>query len=304
MEHISNVIKSFKSKVKPISTGFRFLDKAIGGYYPGTLTTICGAEDCGKSAFVVSQINHVAVDLHIPTLLVLNNMSQRTFLSCMAAYYCGIETNNVYAVWDAKKHKSAVKSYIKLLKEAPLYIIGNKWWEENFMDKLEELIGANDIKMVFVDEVTSLGCEGKGIVLSPWKSLAVKLDVSVVATTCIWEEREGLDGITPALCDLLSQSDCHGSDVAIGLINYEQFNVRLDERGRDLCDMIGFEILKQKGRNKDRKFLLPWGYLLLRDFSEKQKLTLDEIRQSSGYKIDSLIDKFDLTTEADESMPF
>ena len=47
MEHISNIIKeTTKLKVKPISTGFKFLDKAIGGYYPGSMTTICGAEDC------------------------------------------------------------------------------------------------------------------------------------------------------------------------------------------------------------------------------------------------------------------
>ena len=86
MEHISEIIETTEV-VKPITTGMRFLDRAIGGYYPGELTAICGEENSGKTAFVVSQLNLIAVEQHIPTMIVLNNMSRRTFLSCMAAYY-------------------------------------------------------------------------------------------------------------------------------------------------------------------------------------------------------------------------
>ena len=52
MEHISDIIEGVKSlKGYPILTGFKFLDTVIGGYYPGELTTICGEEDSGKSAY-------------------------------------------------------------------------------------------------------------------------------------------------------------------------------------------------------------------------------------------------------------
>ena len=308
MEHISNIIKeATKLKVKPISTGFKFLDKAIGGYYPGSMTTICGPEDSGKSAFVISQINHIAVDLHIPTLLILNNMSERTFLSCMAAYYCGIETNNVNEVLNEKKYQNAIKEYLKLLKEAPLYIIGVEWDDENFIEKVEGLITSNGIEIVFIDEIISLYTEKYTFTYNSWKSLALRLDISIVVTSCICCEHEWLDGVSrikPALRDLFFHSAIHGHDIIIGLVNYERYNIHQNYEGRSLCDTIGFEILKQKGKNKDRRFLLPWGFLYLKDFAEKQKLTLDEIRQSSSYKIDSLIDKFNLTTEDDQPMPF
>ena len=124
MEHVCDIIEETTSAtICPISTGFKFLDTIIGGYYPGELTTICGEEDCGKTAYVISQLNHIAVDQHIPTLLVMNNMSKRTFLSCMAAYYCSIETYNVNAILDSEEHRETVCKYFEKLKDAPLYVI-------------------------------------------------------------------------------------------------------------------------------------------------------------------------------------
>ena len=46
MEHISNVIdRVILHDEGPVKTGIVFLDDAIGGYYPGELTTICGGEN-------------------------------------------------------------------------------------------------------------------------------------------------------------------------------------------------------------------------------------------------------------------
>lgn len=294
MEHISDMIKeTVNLKVEPISMGFRFLDKEIGGYYPGSMTTICGAEDSGKSAFVITQINHIAVDMHIPTLLVLTDMSKRIFLSCMAAYYCGIETNNINGLLDEKKYQKAIKDYFRLLKEAPLYVVNVENREGNVLKMLEELITSNGIKIVFVDEVTPAYTEKHEVILTSWKSLVMKLNIPLVATSCTWSYREGLEGIKPALCDLC-QNDVRGQDVVIGLIKYEQFNIYCDETGQDLHDTIGVEILKQKGRHKIRKYLLPWKCLYLRNHTEGEQ---DEIRLSSDCKIDVLIDKFDFPIE-------
>lgn len=116
MEHINEIIKHvINNNEHPISTGFKFLDNAIGGYYPGQLTTICGNENSGKTAFVIAQINYYAVDQQIPTLLVMNNMAERTFLSCMAAYFCSIETSDVNSVLNDEQYKKEVGALIKKL---------------------------------------------------------------------------------------------------------------------------------------------------------------------------------------------
>ena len=308
MEHVSDIIKEMDPvEDYPISTGFKFLDTIIGGYYPGEMTTICGEEDCGKSAYVISQLNHIAVDGHVPTLLVLNNMSKRTFLSCMAAYYCSIETYNVNTVLSSEKHQAAVKEFLEKLKDVPLYVI-YEWniSEENFITAIEEFVQEHDIKIVFIDESNGNFeySSTKRIKVNSLKLLALKMNIPVVATTCIWNDREGMEGMKPFLQDLYFCSEVHGHDTVIGLIKYDRHYVYEDDNGRDLHNTIHLEILKKRGLFKKRKFLIPTGYFYFKDYAEKEKKALEEIRKASDYQIDTLIKKFDLTLEHDEILPF
>ena len=130
MEHITSIInKEIKKKENPIETGFTFLDETIGGYYPGEMTVISGCQNSGKTAFVITQLNNIAVDQHIPTLFVVNNMTERNFLSSMTAYYCGLKINNVHSALDSDLHTDTVNAYLKKLADAPLYIEKSDWME-------------------------------------------------------------------------------------------------------------------------------------------------------------------------------
>ena len=300
MEHISTIIETeIKKQDNPINTGFKFLDETIGGFYPGEMTTVCGSEDCGKTAFVITQLNRIAVDQHIPTLFVLNNMTERNFLSSMIAYYCNIETNNVHSIFDTELQQEAVKAYLKMLSDTPLYVVNAEWFEDNaFFEMLEKLIVEKDIKIAFFDEVVHYEILAESGSMSYLKTLSMKLNIPVVSTCCIWNYREGLDGVVPALPDLSKYCELHGHDVVISFIKYEQYHVYQDEHGHDLHDTIGVEILKHKGRIENRKHFLPLGCLYLRNYAQQQKASLEVIKQSNFYKVDTLIKKFDL--EIDE----
>ena len=64
MEHISNYKNAIiESSSVPIQSGINFIDDELGGYHPGELMTICGTEDCGKSAFIIAQVDKIAVQL-------------------------------------------------------------------------------------------------------------------------------------------------------------------------------------------------------------------------------------------------
>ena len=300
MEHISTIIKTESMKQEaPISTGFKFLDETLGGFYPGEMTTICGSEDCGKTAFVITQLNRIAVDQYIPTLFVLNNMTERNFLSSMIAYYCNIETNNVHSIIDSHLHQDSVKAYLKMLSEAPLYVVSSEWFEDKaFFEMIEKFIVEKEIKIAFFDEVVHYEILAESGSMSYLKTLSMKLGIPVVSTCCIWNYREGLEGIVTALPDLSKYCELHGHDVVISFIKYEQYHVYQDENGRDLHDTIGVEILKHKGRVERRKHFLPIGCLYLRNYAQQQKASLEVIKQSNFYKVDTLIKKFDL--EIDE----
>ena len=299
MEHISNIIDEvIQQEITPIKSGIKFLDETLGGYYPGEMTTICGDINSGKTAIIIAQINHLAVDQHIPTLLVLNNMTIESYLSCMAAYYCNIEADNIHSVLKSEQYKDKVNAYLELLKEAPLYVVKAQWYENKpFFDKLEAYIEKNGIKIAFFDEMlvyyNPSGEESNNLI----KTLALSQNIPIVTTCCTWSDREGVDGIKPFLRDLCEYGERHGNDVVISITNYEQYHIYQDERGQDLRGMRLMEILKAKGIIDKREHLFYWDYFLYRDFSERQKASLEAIRNSCDGRIDTLIKKLDLTIE-------
>ena len=305
MEHISEIIKEATvADGKHIATGLKFLDGVLGGYYPGELTTICGEEDCGKTAFVVSQLNSIAVEQHIPTLLVLNNMSRMTFLSCMAAYYCSFEHVNVHAIMDDKQYGDEVKAYLDILKDTPLYVIRKDTYEEDALTpEIEGMIHTLGIRIVFVDEAGSFWtCERhKSSPISIYKAMAMKWNIPIVITVCVWNNREGINGMKPVLRDVYLYCDIRGSDSVIGLFRYDRHDIHLDEHGRDLHEMVNMELLKCKGKMTKRIFILPWGYLYLRSYAAREINALKEIRDS-GNSVDYLMDIMDLTI-VDDDLP-
>ena len=225
----------------------------------------------------------------------------------MAAYYCSIETYNVNTVLSSEKHQAAVKEFLEKLKDAPLYVI-YEWniSEENFITAIEEFVQEHDIKIVFIDESNGNFeySSTKRIKVNSLKLLALKMNIPVVATTCIWNDREGMEGMKPFLQDLYFCSEVHGHDTVIGLIKYDRHYVYEDDNGHDLHNTIHLEILKKRGLFKKRKFLIPTGYFYFKDYAEKEKKALEEIRKASDYQIDTLIKKLDLTLEHDEILPF
>ena len=306
MEHISEIKKEATvADGKPIATGLRFLDGILGGYYPGELTTICGEEDCGKTAFVVSQLNSIAVEQRIPTLVVLNNMPRRTFLACMAAYYCSFEHVNVHAIMDDGQHSDEVKAYLEILKGAPLYVIRKETYEENALTpEIEGTIQMYGIKIVFVDEAGSFWMSEKlkSSPVSSYKTMAIKMNIPIVITSCVWNNREGIEGMKPFLRDVYLYCDIHGSDSVVGLFRYDRHYIYQDEHGRDLHDMVNVEILKCKGKTTKRKFLMPWGYIYLRSYAKRELDSLKQIQVSGDSRLDYLINKMDLTI-VDDDLP-
>lgn len=268
MEHISDIIEDVQSLTEyPISTGFKFLDTVIGGYYPGEMTTICGEEDSGKSAYVISQLNHIAVEQKIATLIIINSMSKRALVSCMAAYYCNIETYNVNSVLYDEQYLAAVTNYMQKLKEAPLFVISEWRFDEGeLLEEIESFIQTHRIKIAFFDESNgSFEYSAKRKVsINNLKALALKTNIPVVATTCIWNDRYGIEGMKPFLQDLYFCSEIHGHDTVIGLIKYERHYVFQDENGRDLRDTIHLEILKKEAELSRENFLFLQGISILK----------------------------------------
>ena len=306
MEHIEEIIKSvIAQNEQPITTGIKFLDDAIGGYYPGEMTTICGEECCCKTAFVIHQVCRIAIDQKIPTIVLLNYMTERNFLSLMIAYYCNIEVNDIHSILYSEKYKAIVNSFLNKLKESPLHVAKAGWYEDkSITEAIDNFVVSEKIKIMFMDEAIFDLTPEDTRKLSCMRDIAVKRKIPAVVTCCIWNYREGIEGARPSLVDLGNFSYLHGHDVVIGFTNYEQHGIVIDEHGSNLRGMIGIEILKYRGKLWEKNCNIPKEYFYIRDQKQKSKLALDELKESGGIIVDSLIKKLDLSIEDCEQQLF
>jgi len=258
---------ALQQEIAPIETGIKFLDDSIEGYYPGELTTILGEEECCKTAFVVHQVCHIAIEKKIPVLVLLNFLSVDTFIESMVAYYCGLEVNNVRDVFRLKKYRSRIVPFLKELKTSPLYITKEeKWGSNSAQEMLDPQIDNYGVRMVFVDELINGSDYNEKI---GWlKKLAVRKHIAIVATCLTWNSREGML-VCPDLSDAAGTRSLFGHDVVLGFTNYEQHRIYQNENGMKLYDMIGIEVLKQRGRRTKKQFLISKDQLLFRNHDQR-----------------------------------
>ena len=297
MEHISECTRmSMEKELKPIKTGFRFLDETIGGYYPGEVTSLGGWMDSGRSAFIIMQALHAALEQNIPTLLITGSMSMGELVSSMAAYYCSIEATNILTILRSPLYQERIDEFLHKLEKAPLYV-SNVNSSEKYFHLVEKAVSENNIKIVFCDDIDHILSD----YLSKWyrqKELACKMNVPIVCSLFCWissrfQRRNKY---------LLSDFPKHVADVVLGFYDYEQHGLIEDERGNDLRQMLQIDILKTKGTTSKPSVRIKKKDLYVRNYTlELQKRTLESLIAQNDIDIDSLIKKFALEM-VDEEM--
>lgn len=298
MKHISDYIdEALTHEPEPIKTGYKFLDETIGGYYPGEVTTIGGCEDCGKSAFVITQLNHIAVDQKIPTLLVLENMSFETFLALMASYYCCITVKDVHSVLYSPIYKESVDQYLSKLKEAPLYITDLRTLlpEDTDFNAIGKVVKEHGIRIVVYDEITGWWPSHENTIGYKLKRLALKWNIPIIVALCIWNDYHEERGVYLSLLDFNKYAGYHGTDVVLCLTDHEKNAVYCDEHGRDLRGKVEIAILKYKGLIKKQAFQINRNSLYKRrETLEEQKKVFMEQNLGDDLIVKKLLEQFDL----------
>ena len=137
---------------------------------------------------MIRQIHRLAFDEEIPVLMVLNGMSEHTFLACMAAYYCSIITNDVHQVYTDDVHKDEVEAYWRLLEKKPVYLADTKDISAMDSDSIKQFVSAKGIKAVFFEQASVMKIKGWKISRLGYylKQLAKDLQVAIVAEYEFW----------------------------------------------------------------------------------------------------------------------
>ena len=255
IKHISKYLDNRPQSKEPLMSGYDFINNELGGYHPGELMTICGVENCGKTAFIVSEIDRLAIGQHIPTLIAVGLMDMKSFVASMTAYHYDIETNDFWGLWDDLSYQDEIGEYESLLREAPIYIMNDELHDDNWDEKLSEWIIKNGIRIAFVEDLEMITFDDS---VSKLKKVAMESDITIVRTDLIYRNIELPDShVTLAELNFRRYEYCSSSsDTVIAFNDYDYMKIFTDERGISLRGVIGIEILKQKGTISKKSYRL------------------------------------------------
>ena len=284
MRHIKESIDQVNNQdVSALPFGLEFLDDYLGGLYPGEMTVICGDADDGKTALVIRQIHRLAFDEEIPVLMVLNGMSEHTFLACMAAFYCSIITNDVHQVYTDSDRKEEVEAYWHLLERKPVFLADTKDISAMDSDSIKQFVSAKGIKAVYFEQASMMTIKGWKISRLGYylKQLAKELQVAIVAEYEFWYN----DYEQPLSFQQFEKNHFSNfADNIIGLLDFANHQVFMDEKGNNLRGFVRMRVMKHKGivsSNKENVFHKM--HLLCRS-DERAPLYEDKMASNNGVK--------------------
>lgn len=284
MRHIKDSIDQVRNQnVSALPFGLEYIDDYLGGLYPGEMTVICGDADDGKTALMIRQIHRLAFDEEIPVLMVLNGMSEHTFLACMAAYYCSIITNDVHQVYTDDVHKDEVEAYWRLLEKKPVYLADTKDISAMDSDSIKQFVSAKGIKAVFFEQASMMTIKGWKISRLGYylKQLAKELQVAIVAEYEFWYN----DYEQPLSFQQFEKNHFSNfADNIIGLLDFANHQVFMDEKGNNLRGFVRMRVMKHKGivySNKENVF---HKMRLMCRSEERASLYEDKMSSNNGVK--------------------
>jgi len=284
MRHIKDSIDQVRNQnVSALPFGLEYIDDYLGGLYPGEMTVICGDADDGKTALMIRQIHRLAFDEEIPVLMVLNGKSEHTFLACMAAYYCSIITNDVHQVYTDDVHKDEVEAYWRLLEKKPVYLADTKDISAMDSDSIKQFVSAKGIKAVFFEQASMMTIKGWKISRLGYylKQLAKELQVAIVAEYEFWYN----DYEQPLSFQQFEKNHFSNfADNIIGLLDFANHQVFMDEKGNNLRGFVRMRVMKHKGivsSNKENVFHKM--HLMCRS-DERAALYEDKMTSNNGVK--------------------
>ena len=284
MRHIKDSIDQVRNQnVSALSFGLEYIDDYLGGLYPGEMTVICGDVDDGKTALMIRQIHRLAFDEEIPVLMVLNGMSEHTFLACMAAYYCSIITNDVHQVYTDDVHKDEVEAYWRLLEKKPVYLADTKDISAMDSDSIKQFVSAKGIKAVFFEQASVMTIKGWKISRLGYylKHLAKDLQVAIVAEYEFWYN----DYEQPLSFQQFEKNHFSNfADNIIGLLDFANHQVFMDEKGNNLRGYVRMKVIKHKGIISSGKERVFHKMCLMCRSEERVSLYEDKMSSNNGVK--------------------
>ncbi len=251
--HIKDIIKDGielieslyhkKSHVTGVPSGFKDFDLKTAGLQKGDLIIAAGRPSMGKSAFVITIANHVAVKEKIPVAIFSLEMSKEQLMQRFLCAEAKVEVNRVRTGFLAPSEWPTLTSAAGRLSEAPIYIDDSPALNVfELRAKARRLKAHHNVQILLVDYLQLV----RGMRRGGWdnrqqeiseisqglKALAKELHIPVIAVSQLSRAVESREGHRPKLSDLRESGAIEqDADVVVLLFREEYYNPTDENRG-------------------------------------------------------------------------
>ncbi|WP_185858412.1 replicative DNA helicase [Blattabacterium cuenoti] len=261
---IDKIKKTEKEGVSGISSGFHRMDQITSGWQNSDLIILASRPGMGKTTFMLSMVNNIAVKQKIPVIIFSLEMSSIQLITRLISLETGISSDKIKRAnlsnldWECLIHKT------NNLKETPLFIDDTPSLSVfSLRTKCRRLISKHGIKLILIDYMQLMGIHDHGpkfqnreqeisIISRSLKSIAKELDIPIIALSQLSRAVETRGGSKRPLLSDLRESGAIEQDADIVLFIYrpEYYGFNIWDSDEDNNSCIGqAEIIIAKHRN-------------------------------------------------------
>lgn len=229
------------SGLSGLSTGYHKLDKLLSGWQKTDLIILAARPAMGKTAFALSLIRNMAVDMGIPVGMFSLEMGSVQLVQRLISNVCQISGDKVRSGQLEKYEWGQLDSKITQLENAPLYIDDTPQLSVfELRSKARRMVREHNVQMIFIDYLQLMTANtGKGnrqeeisTISRSLKGLAKELNIPIMALSQLnrnVEGREGIEGKRPQLSDLRESGAIEqDADIVMFVNRPEYFHIYKD----------------------------------------------------------------------------
>lgn len=253
-------VSSRTNGISGIPSGFIKLDKITSGWQNGELIAIGARPAMGKTAFILSMVKNISVDMKIPVVIFSLEMNNIQLINRIISNVCEIHGEKLKSGILAPHEWVKLENRIKAIEDSPLYIdASSDLTIEKLCEKAKDSVEKNGVKLIVIDYIQLLYnnikyTDNRYLELNYFtrrlKGLAKELNIPIIITSQLnrdIEKRVVNDSLRPQLTDLRdSGTICDDCDMVCFIHCPEYFHIYQDEKRQDLHGIAEFIIAKNR----------------------------------------------------------
>jgi len=242
-----------------ISTGYAKLDKATNGWQNSDLVIIAARPAMGKTAFILSMIKRMAVDMRIPVAMFSLEMANVQLVNRLISNVCEIPGETLKSGRLSPVEVNQLDARINQLIDAPIYVDDTAALSIfELRTKARRLVRDHGVKMILIDYLQLMNASGMqfgsrqeevSTISRNLKGLAKELNIPIIALSQLnrgLENREGNEGKRPQLSDLRESGAIEQDADMVCFIHRPEYYKIMEVDGEDMTGKAEFIIAKHR----------------------------------------------------------